>query len=454
MEIILIIVVGVSLLFGILLIVRTLLAPKKVSGLERLYRQRKFAAVIKGAKQLLLKDARNADAHYLLGLSYLEEGKLELALMELKAVNQIGKFDGIIREVPFRIKIAELYAKFNQAEEALKEYLLLLKSDPDNAEYYYQAGILFEQRERPDKAVPYYKKAISLDDRHANAHSRLGSLMFRAKRNVEAKASLEKSVRLLPDNPQAYFFLGKMQKEDREFTQALQSFEKAAKDSQFKTKALIDRGHCYMYLGDMSRAESELQRAIKLSTGQSQASAEVLFGRYLLGVIYEQDRRIEDAIEQWEKIYAVKPDYRDVGQKLSSFQDLRTDDVLKDFLIASQEEFVALCHKAVAAMGLAVQSQKTLPDGLSVVAGEAQTKWRNQRRQPKLIHFLRLTEPVEEAVLRDFLELLKAENITRGVVITSSTFTRMAQLFAENRPIDLYDKTVLQKLLHSQAEST
>jgi tetratricopeptide (TPR) repeat protein len=445
MFIIPIIAVAIVLLVGIILIVKSFLLPKKVSGIERLYKQRKFTQAIKLSKQMLLKDPRNSDAHYLLGLSYLEDGKPELALMELRAVNQIGKFEGIVKEVPFRIKIAELYSKFNQPEEALKEYLLLLRTDPNNSEYYYQTGLLFEQRERPDKALPYYKKAIQLDDRNANAHSRLGSLLFRARRSAEAKNSLEKALRLQPDNTQGHFYLGKLQKEDKEFMAAIQSFERAAKDQAFKVKALVERGHCYLYAGDTIRSEAELQRAIKLSTSQS--SAEILFAKYLLGMIYEQDRKIEEAIQMWEQIYAVKSDYRDVAQKLTNFQDLRSDDVLKDFLTASNDEFIELCKTAASNLNLSTQDIKPIGDGCQIIANEKQTKWRNQKSHPKLIHFLRVTEPVDEATIREFNELLRTNNITRGIMIASTTYTNMAKLFAENRPIELHDKDLLQKIL-------
>ncbi|KGE71353.1 tetratricopeptide repeat protein [Spirochaeta lutea] len=445
MIIIPLVALGLVFVLGIILIVRSILTPKRVGTIERLYKQRKFPQAIKMAKQILLKDPRNADAHYFLGLSYLEDNKPELALMELKAVNQIGKFDGLIREVPFRIKIAELYSKFNQPEEALKEYLLLLKNDPENPEYYYQSGLLFEQRGRADKAVGYYRKAISLNDRHANAHSRLGSLLFRAKRLGDAKESLEKATRLQPENAQAHYFLGKIQKEAKEYVAALASFEKSAKDSEFKTKSLIERGNCLYYTGDMDRAEAELQRAIKLS--QQPGSAEIIFARYLLAAMYEQSRKIEEAIEQWETIYAVKPDYRDVGQKLSNYQDLRTDDVLKDFLIAGQEEFIQMCRGVVEGSSLAVHDVKTINGGCQIIAGESSTKWRNQRTQPRLIHFLRITDPVDESTIRDFNELIREQGVSRGLIFTSSTFTRMAQVFAENRPIELHDKETLQRLL-------
>ena len=47
--------------------------------------------------------------------------------MEYKSVNQIGIFGPTIPEAEFRTKMAQIFIRFNQAEEALKEYLLLVK---------------------------------------------------------------------------------------------------------------------------------------------------------------------------------------------------------------------------------------------------------------------------------------------------------------------------------------
>jgi restriction endonuclease Mrr len=42
---------------------------------------------------------------------------------------------------------------------------------------------------------------------------------------------------------------------------------------------------------------------------------------------------------------------------------------------------------------------------------------------------------------------MKEQSITRGIVVTSSTFSRKASDFAETRPIDLYGKDRLQQML-------
>jgi restriction endonuclease Mrr len=85
--------------------------------------------------------------------------------------------------------------------------------------------------------------------------------------------------------------------------------------------------------------------------------------------------------------------------------------------------------------------------GAQVVAVEAQSKWRNARKLPKLLWFLRVTEIIDEAKTRAIHEEMKRQNIHRGVIVSSSTYSRKASDYAESRPIDLYDKDKLHALL-------
>jgi tetratricopeptide (TPR) repeat protein len=366
--------------------------------------------------------------------------------MELKTVNQLGKFDEFVSELEFRKKIAELYLKFNQSEEALKEYLLLVKKDEENAEYYYLIGSLFEQRSRPDKAVNYYKKAVSLDERHSASYAALGSLLYRAKRFNDAKVYLEKATSLDPDNTLGSYYLGKILKDGKDYQSALKAFEKSSKDPELKVKSLAERGACYINLGDIDRAYAELSRGVKLS--KNPKSQEVLYARYLLAYLYEKERKIEEAITQWEEIYQVKQDFRDVAEKLSNYQDLRTDDTLKDFLIAGQDEFLEMCKSATSAMSFVAHEISPINGGCEIIASEnSDKKWRNQKKQPRLIYFLRVTDPIDEATIRSLNEKMRENNFPRGIILTSSVFSKMAQVFAESRPIELYDKEKLQKLL-------
>lgn len=448
----LIIILGAGIGVFTFIVIRSVIAPRQIKALANLVAHTRIPQAIRLAKRIIVKEPRNADAHYLLGSAYLADGKPELAIMELKTVNQIGQFDGYCKEIPFRTKIAELYAKFNQPEEALKEYLLLMKLQPGNAEYCLQIGRLFESRNRSDRAIGYYKKALEINPRSADAHFRIGYLMYRAKRPVESRNELDLAVRFQPENAEAHYYLGKLLKDGRDFRAAIASFEKSSREPRLKTKSLLERGVCYLALNESGRAVAELERALTTSAGDS--TQETLHARYYLAACYERTRRIEDAVDEWERIYQVNRNFRDVAEKLSRFQELRSDDRIKDYMTASQPEFVALCRSLTAAMGLSVRDAVPQKEGCTVIGVEPQSKWRNARSLPKVVKFLRATEPVDESAVRSFHEEMKHQNATRGVIVAGAGFTGLATEFAQSRPIELFDKDKLLGLLRTTNLST
>ncbi|MBI9106838.1 MAG: tetratricopeptide repeat protein [Spirochaetales bacterium] len=439
-----IIIFGAGFVVLIIFVLKSILAPRKVAGIYDLYKQGKYAAAIKQAKQLLANDNRNYEVHYILGLSYLGDGKSELALMEMKKINEYGEFTGILKEVEYRKTIAKLYNDFNQPEEALKEFLLLIRMEPEEAEWYYNSAILFEQRNKTDSAVGHYKKTIELNPRHTDAHFRLGSIFYRSKRAAEAKTELELALRYNSENHKANFYIGKLLKDKKDFAGALNAFEKSQRDPELKVKSLLERGICYINVKNFERAISELERAIANSDNVGQ---EIIFARYFLAFCYEQRRDIDNAIEQWEEIYSKKPTFKDVGEKLSQYQDLRTDDMMKDYLTAGRDEFLNICKKITASIGMSIRDMGDIPNGCQIVAVEAESKWRGAKKIPLLIWFLRVPDLVSETSPRAMLESMKKNSVGRGMIVTSSNFSKKARDYTESRPINLVGKEKLQAML-------
>lgn len=442
-----ILILGVGISFLIVFIIRSTLEPKKISGVINLVKQGKNAQAAKIAKAIVAKEPRNGLAHYWLGVAYQNDGKGEVALMEFKTVNQISQFGPNLKEIDFRKKMADLFAKFNQPEEALKEYLLLTKLEPSGAENFYNSGLLFERRGRSDMATQYLRKAIELDPRSGPSHYLLGTILYREKKSVEAKSEFEFALKYESGNADAFFFLGKIQKENHDFTAALVAFEKAERSPELKVKALVERGGCYMSLNDMDRAIPELERAVKMS--KDEGSNETLYARYFLSMCYEKLRKLDLAIVQWEKIYLKKPSFKDVSEKLSNYQEFRTDDTMKDYIASSKEEFLEICQSIITtSMMLAIRDVAEAADTIDIVAVEGDSgKWLGAKKIPKLVRFLRLPDVLEDSVIRKLLEDMKRLNIIRGAIITSSGFTRTAIDFAENRPVELFNKDKLQELL-------
>ena len=126
-HIIIVAVIGSSIVFLSYLIIKSFVAPRRIDGIQKLIKQRKFNAAIKLAKSLVTKNPSDYQARYWLGEAYLADGKPELALMEFKFVNQNAIFGNGINEIEFRKKLSELYSKFNHTEDAFKQNILLTK---------------------------------------------------------------------------------------------------------------------------------------------------------------------------------------------------------------------------------------------------------------------------------------------------------------------------------------
>jgi tetratricopeptide (TPR) repeat protein len=442
-----IIFLGVGVCFLVIFVVKSVAAPKRVEVLAELLKRNKIQAVIKTAKAIIARDARNAEAHYYLGRAYLADNKAELALLEFKAVNQIGILEHNIPELDFRQNLAQLFTRFNQGEEALKEYLLLIKLAPNKADYYYWAGKLFADRNRSDMAQNYLRKAAELNPKDGKIHYELGAMLYKEKKSGEAKLELENAIKIQADNAQAHYYLGKLQKDSKDYTIALGSFEKAARDPQFKIKALVERGGCYMALNAVEKAIPEFDRAVRAITDET--SQDALYARYFLALCYEKIRDLDKAIVQWDKIYSVKKNFRDVGEKLSQYQELRSDDKMKDYLTSGSQDFIELCKAMVGqALALQVKGAKSIPNGCELIAIENDSaKWKNVRKMPRLLRFFRIPEMVDESLLRNLLDDAKGQNMLAGMAVSSSGFSRSAQEFAESRPIELFNKEKLQELL-------
>lgn len=437
--------IGVA--FLVVAIAKSLMQPKKLDSITKLIKAGKYSAAEKIAKAIITKDPKDYLAHYYLGRAYLADKKNELALMEYKFVSQNAIFDSKIPEKDFRRQLAQLYLKFNQPEEALKEYLLLTKLEPSNADNYFNCGKLYEQKSRADLALGFYQKAIQFNKKHVKAHAAMGLLLFRAKQFSEAKKEIDLAISLSPETYSSYYFLGKILKENKDYPGAVNAFEKALRDPEYRQRALLERGSCYMMANSIDNALVEFDRAVKASKDEN--SQETLYARYFLASCYERNRDIDKAIEQWQIIYQHNHSFRDVSAKLSEYRDLQSNDSLKEYLTCSQEEFVEICKKAaMAGFSMSAQKVESHKWGCMMICTEHKADdWMNVRKQLFLLIFSRETDAIEDSAVRKLLEQSKKLNCTKAIVCASAGFTSSASGFAENRPIELVGKEKLETIL-------
>ena len=319
-TVIIIFVVGIGVL--VFMLIKNLVLPKKAAVAKNYLDRNDLLKAIRNAKAAIENDPTDVEAHYLLGKAYLADKREELAFKEYRSASRLGIAGKDVPETEFRETLASLYAKFNEEEEALKEYILLIKQHPENPDYYYCAGKLFNSRGRGDLAMQYIQKAISLNPKDARYRFELGMNHYLARRFKEASAEFDAAARLEPTDCQIQLYMGKALKDAKDYAGALPYFEKAAHDQEYRLRSLVESGGCYMSLKMMDKAIQELERAVNNIT--KEAEPDSLYARYFLAMCYEKTKEYPKAIAQWDKIYAQKRNFRDVGEKLAQYIEYRT----------------------------------------------------------------------------------------------------------------------------------
>lgn len=430
-----------------IIILKSFVSPKRIEAIPRLIKQGKTQNAIKFAKQILAKDPKNYMAHYYLGKAYIKENKTELAIIEYKNVNDNALFGEGIDELTFRKEYSQLLLKYNQQNEALKNFLLLTKLEPQNADNFFQVGHIYEMQNRYDLALGFMQKCAMIDKKHAKAHAEIGLMFYRTKQFNEAKKEIDLALKLSPETYSSYYYLGKILKEAKDIQGAIKAFEKAQRDQAVKQKSIIEHGSCYMLANRLDNAIVDFQRAIELDKTNSQP--ETLYARYFLAACYEKSRKIDKAIEQWEIIYKTNKGFRDVSAKLSEYKDLQANDFLKDYLTCSNEEFPMICKNAtVKGMNLQVLTCDPKKWGCQLTGvNKSDESWMSIRKQVIFIRFYREPEPIEETQIHESLDTMKTVNSVKAFLFSSSGFNAAAKRYAENRPVELVEKDKLEALL-------
>ncbi len=136
--------------------------------------------------------------HYVLGISYQNLGKLDLALEEYKTSLKYRP-----DYAPPRNNLANIYAQLGKTDLAVEEYKKAILSDSSYEKSYYNLAILYHKKGKSDFAIQYYLKAIEVNQRYELAHLNLGRVYHKKGLVESAKEEWQKVLELNPDNKEA-----------------------------------------------------------------------------------------------------------------------------------------------------------------------------------------------------------------------------------------------------------
>lgn len=206
-------------------------------------------------KKILNIDPADADAFFALGQINEERGlKIDAIKYYLSAADSLSKegrkeklfeiYDKIIAispsNIPFRVKVAEIYTKEGLVSEAAREYLNIAK--------------LYEEKEETEKSLEYYQKSLEIQPSNKEAiigvtylHEKTGNLDL-AIEQIKGAASL------FPEDTDVYLRCAEIYSTAEKFDEALEYLNKVSEIEPANIMAARLFGEIYIKKGDREKA--------------------------------------------------------------------------------------------------------------------------------------------------------------------------------------------------------
>ncbi len=244
---------------------------------------------------ILAEDPMVAEAHLLLGLSYLNLGQREM-LAEAKAeLRQALDLDP--RFIPAHYFLAQVYLQFDLPEEARTELQAALDKVPNYLNALALLGEVERRLNNPARALELTGQALRIDARFQQAHYYHALALLDSNRTDEGVRELEALVRDGARVPDIYVSLGSAYLELGRAADAADVLVTSLELDDTLADARVLLARAYRLTGDLDRGDAELARVTIVpngvaTSGEQARNAQVYIER---GLIRLAQGRLDDA---------------------------------------------------------------------------------------------------------------------------------------------------------------
>lgn len=201
-----------------------------------------------------------------------------------------------------------MLATQKQYVEAVQQLERATAIDPQNAEAFYNLAIVHMEMRKFERAKEDLTRAISVLPSNAAYQEKLGTVSIELKDWNGARKALEKAVELEPGLFKAYYKLGQVLEELDDQQSALQRYTQCIESGPRFLPAYNALGSLYADLGYSDHAVQVAQSALKVAQAGSEEAAKI---HNLLGTVYQQQKKYDDAITQFRAALEIQPGMRD-----------------------------------------------------------------------------------------------------------------------------------------------
>jgi len=167
---------------------------------------------------------------------------------------------------------------------------------PHDKEAFYWMGIAYYMYLRqPEKAVPYYNKAIEIDPLYKDPYNMLAYAYDRAGDFEKSIWAINQYISLAPDEANPYDSRGDLYAYNGRIDQAIESYRKALEKKPDFYPSELKLGHMYLFEREYAKAESSYK--IVASSSEKEARA---VGRLALSLVPSYQGKLQEALQVLE----------------------------------------------------------------------------------------------------------------------------------------------------------
>ncbi|MGD0887041.1 MAG: tetratricopeptide repeat protein, partial [Thermodesulfovibrionales bacterium] len=244
--------------------------------------------------------------HNNLGAAYVKQNRLDEAIHEFITVLKLKPDYAEAHN-----NLGYTYIKQNRLDEAIPEFITALKLKPDFALPHYNLGTAYAKQNSLDEAIPEFIAALKLASDYAEAHYNLGTAYAKQNRLDEAVHEFIAAVKLKPDYAEAHDNLGAAYVRQNRLDEAVHEFIAAVKLKPDHADTHYNLGYAYLDQNRLDEAVHEFIAAVKLKPDDADAHNN-------LGYAYLDQNRLDEAVHEFIAAVKLKPDHADAHYNLAT----------------------------------------------------------------------------------------------------------------------------------------
>ncbi|OUC13996.1 MAG: hypothetical protein B0A82_14535 [Alkalinema sp. CACIAM 70d] len=216
----------------------------------------------------------------------------------LKDLQQAVEIDG--EEAEYWFDFAVTYQNLQRYGEAITAYQKVIELDPTNAYPHNNLGNVYKEQKRYEEAITAYEKAIELDPKLVYPHNGLGNVYGDQKQDKKSIAAYERAIGLAPTFAYPHNNLGSIYYDQERYEEAIAAYQKAIElDPKFAAPH-NGLGNVYSNQKRYEEAIAAYQKAIELDP-------KFAAPHNGLGNVYSNQKRYEEAIMAYQRAIELDP---------------------------------------------------------------------------------------------------------------------------------------------------